>query len=239
MVDTALRPALEERGVVDGTGVRADMRRRVRLSPQAAWALGCLGVDAAMLSLAVLATSVGAAVGGFASAPASWTILYALLTVALFQRRGLYRLRLQLRALDDVRAVIVSTTIAAMSILSLRLLLGDAPDLAAESIRPWAFAAVYLSAGRVAFYWTQTKARQEGESVRPTLIVGAGRIGHVTARRLLQRPELGLKPVAFLDKEPLADTESLGLPVAGASWDFDEVVSRYDVQQVIVTFSTA
>jgi exopolysaccharide biosynthesis polyprenyl glycosylphosphotransferase len=98
---------------------------------------------------------------------------------------------------------------------------------------------VYLSAGRVAFYWTQAKARQEGESVRPTLIVGAGRIGYVTARRLLERPELGLKPVAFLDKEPLEDTRSLGLPVAGASWDLDEVVSRYGVQQVIVTFSTA
>jgi exopolysaccharide biosynthesis polyprenyl glycosylphosphotransferase len=239
MVDTVLRPALDERGVVDGAGIRADTRRRLRPEPQAAWALGCLGVDAGMLALAVLATSVGAAVGGFASAPLSWTILYAVLTVALFQRRGLYRLRLHMHALDDVRAVIVSTTIAAMSVLSLRLLLGDTPDLAAESIRPWAFAAVYLSAGRVAFYWTQAKARQEGEGARPTLIVGAGRIGHLTARRLLERPELGLKPVAFLDKEPLADTGSLGLPVAGASWDLDEVVSRYGVQQVIVTFSTA
>src|SRR5918912_254779 len=239
MVDTALRSAPKERGVVDGAGVRADVRRRLRLSPQAAWALGCLGVDGGMLALAVLATSVGAALGGFASAPTSWTLLFALFTVVLFQRRGLYRLRFQLGALDDVRAVIVSTTIAAMGVLSLRLLLGDAPDLAAESLRPWAFAAVYLSAGRVAFYWTQTKALQEGASARPTLIVGAGRIGYVTARRLLERPELGLKPVAFLDKEPLEDTRSLGLPVAGASWDLDEVVSRYGVQQVIVTFSTA
>src|SRR5918912_438521 len=239
MVDTALRSAPKERGVVDGAGVRADVRRRLRLSPQAAWALGCLGVDAGMLALAVLATSVGAAAGGFASAPTSWTLLFALFTVVLFQRRRLYRLRFQLGALDDVRAVIVSTTIAAMGVLSLRLLLGDAPDLAAESLRPWAFAAVYLSAGRVAFYWTQTKARQEGESARPTLIVGAGRIGYLTARRLLARPELGLKPVAFLDKEPLEDTRALGLPVAGASWDLDEVVSRYGVQQVIVTFSTA
>src|SRR5919202_5204784 len=129
MVDTALRSAPAERGVVDGAGVRADVRRRLRLSPQAAWALGCLGVDGVMLALAVLATSVGAAVGDFASSPASWTILYALLTVALFQRRGLYRLRLQLRALDDVRAVVASTTIAAMSVLSLRLLLGDTLDL--------------------------------------------------------------------------------------------------------------
>jgi exopolysaccharide biosynthesis polyprenyl glycosylphosphotransferase len=76
--------------------------------------------------------------------------------------------------------------------------------------------------------------------VRPTLIVGAGRVGCLTAHRLLERPELGLKPVAFLDKDPLVDPrEALGLPVAGASWDLDGVVSQYGIEQVIVTFSTA
>src|SRR5207245_8364329 len=58
--------------------------------------------------------------------------------------------------------------------------------------------------------------------------------------RLLERPELGLKPVAFLDKEPLVDPRNaLGLPVAGASWDLDAVVHEYGIEQVIVTFSTA
>jgi exopolysaccharide biosynthesis polyprenyl glycosylphosphotransferase len=72
------------------------------------------------------------------------------------------------------------------------------------------------------------------------LIVGAGKVGHLTAKRLLERPELGLRPVGFLDKEPLNMGEmSIGLPVLGASWDLDRIVSEYGVEHVIITFSTA
>ena len=239
MVDTALPTTAAEFGVVEGAP-RAQAKGASRLAPATAWALACLAVDVAMLVFAALATSVGAYAGGFASAPVGWTVAFGGLTLALFQRRGLYKLRLRLRTLDDLRSVVTATTLAAMIVLSVRILLGDSLDLAAESIRPWAFALVYLASGRVALHWSQTKARAQGESVRRTLIVGAGKIGCLTARRLLETPELGLKPVAFLDKDPLVDPrEALGLPVAGASWDLDAVISEFGIDQVIVTFSTA
>ena len=240
MVDTALTRVGPDLDVVEGTTPRARAHAVSRLAPARAWALACLAVDATMLVLAALATSIGAHAGRFASAPVGWTVGFGALTLLLFGTRGLYTLKLRLRTLDDVRSIVGSTTLAAMSILSLRLLLGQTPNLAAESVRPWAFATVYIAAGRVALYWSQVRARQVGEHVRPTLIVGAGRIGLLTARRLLDAPELGLKPVAFLDKDPLVDpSESLGLPVAGASWDLDAVIAEYGIQQVIVTFSTA
>jgi exopolysaccharide biosynthesis polyprenyl glycosylphosphotransferase len=240
VVDTALRTTAAERGAVENVAPRAQAKPGARLAPATAWAVACLAVDSAMLVLAALATSVGASAGGFASAPLPWTIAFGGLTLALFQRRGLYKLRLRLRTLDDLRAILTAATLAAMIVLSVRILLGDSLDLAAESIRPWAFALVYLASGRIALHWSQTKARVHGENVRRTLIVGAGKIGCLTARRLLETPELGLKPVAFLDKDPLVDPrEVLGLPVAGASWDLDAVVSEYGIDQVIVTFSTA
>jgi len=74
----------------------------------------------------------------------------------------------------------------------------------------------------------------------PTLIIGAGKVGHVAAKRLLEHPELGLRPIGFLDKEPRLDDSAIShLPVLGASWDFEQVVRDYGVGQVIVTFSTA
>jgi len=193
-----------------------------------------------MLTFAAAVTVIGSTVATISSPPAVWMAVFAGLCILLYAKRGLYRPRLRLRALDDVLSIAVATTIAAMAVLSLRALLGDSQDVLAESLRPWAFALVYVAAGRAALYWSQSRSREQGESIMPTLIVGAGRVGELVAKRLLENPDLGLRPVAFLDKEPLADTQqTLGLPVVGASWDLDEAIDRYGIQQVVVTFSTA
>jgi exopolysaccharide biosynthesis polyprenyl glycosylphosphotransferase len=55
---------------------------------------------------------------------------------------------------------------------------------------------------------------------------------------MLSRPESGLRPVGFLDKEPL-EAQGTGLPVLGASWDLEQVVRDYGVENVIIAFSTA
>src|SRR6266511_3469301 len=235
MMDTALATAAE----TTNTG-RLQQLERSRLGFRPGWAASCVIVDSAMLAFAGAAAAVGGAVTAISSPPAVWMVAFAGLCVLLYAKRGLYRPRFRLRALDDVLSVAVATTIAAMAVLSLRALLGDSQDVMAESLRPWAFAFVYVSAGRAALYWAQSRSREHGESIQPTLIVGAGRVGELVAKRLLENPDLGLRPVAFLDKEPLADTQhSVGLPVVGASWDLDETIDRYGIQQVVVTFSTA
>jgi exopolysaccharide biosynthesis polyprenyl glycosylphosphotransferase len=153
--------------------------------------------------------------------------------------RGMYAPKLRLDILDDLRGVVTVTALAAMVVLSIRVLLAQDEALAAEVFRPWIFATVYLAAGRTALSWSQSRARATGELVRPTLIVGAGKVGRLVARRLQEHPELGLRPIGFLDKEPLDDAGGPKLPVLGASWDLDRLVADYGVQHVIVTFSTA
>ena len=97
-----------------------------------------------------------------------------------------------------------------------------------------------MSAGRLAWYWSQQRARGWGRASGRRFIVGAGRVGALVAKRFLDNPELGFRPVAFLDKEPLVDTSrELGIPVAGASWDLDDAIARFKIEQVVVTFSTA
>ena len=214
--------------------------RRAGLRPSVAWALGTLGVDIAMLVLAAVAVVVGGDAAGVASPPLGATAVFVGICVTLYWSRGLYRLRFRLQLLDDLRGIFVATTIAAMIVLTGRELLGSTDPVATEMARLWGFALAYVSAGRFAWYWSHQRARVLGESVRPTLIVGAGRVGALVARRFLDNPELGLRPVAFLDKEPLVDTrEELGVPVVGASWDLDDAISRLKIEQVVITFSTA
>ncbi|HEU6446737.1 MAG TPA: sugar transferase [Gaiellaceae bacterium] len=193
-----------------------------------------------MLLAAALAASLGSQAASVDAAPVGWLLLFSALVVAGFAARGMYRPRLRADILDDLRGVVTSTSLAAMAVLTLRELLTEPADLSAESIRPWAFATVYLAAGRVALHWSRTQARRQGEALRPTLIVGAGQVGRLMATRLLAQPELGLKPIGFLDRDPIAASEDEArLPVLGASWDLERVIAEHGVQQVIVTFSTA
>ncbi|MBA2568138.1 MAG: exopolysaccharide biosynthesis polyprenyl glycosylphosphotransferase [Actinobacteria bacterium] len=224
-------------------GTLGNLRRRalgVGLRPSTTWALARLALDAAMLLTAAVAALMGSEAAGVSAPPGKWLLLFSLLVAGVFVARGMYGTRLRFEMLEDVRVVLTVTSLVAMGILSAREIVGDPPDLAAQTIRMWAFAAVYLTAGRVALHWSRAKAHRHGESLRPTLIIGAGKIGRLTAKRLLEHPEVGLKPIGFLDKDPMAAEDgSLPMPVLGASWDLDRVVAQHDVQQVIITFSRA
>ena len=237
---TAGTPPANAPAQLADAGRRAERAERLQLRPDTAWALARFSLDATLLAAAGLAAALGSRAAGIESPPAGWVALFAVLVLALFALRGMYRARLRAELLEDLRVVIGATALAAMGVLTLRELLAEPPDLAAQVIRPWAFATVYVAAGRVALHWSQTQSRRHGEALRPTLIIGAGRIGRLTARRLLEHPELGLRPIGFLDKEPM-DVQEGGavLPVLGASWDLDRVVEEHGVQQVIVSFSTA
>jgi exopolysaccharide biosynthesis polyprenyl glycosylphosphotransferase len=203
------------------------------------WQRGAVVLDVVMLSAAALAAQLGAPDAGIISSSPAWFVVYGALVLLFLQRRGFYSWRLKVSALDDVRAIVTATVLAAMSVLTLRILLpGDVDDLASQSLRVVAFSLVYLAAGRVALDWAQAKERRHGVLTKPTLIVGAGRVGQLAANRLLGHPELGLKPVGFIDKEPL-DEARLPVPVLGASWDLERLIERHGIEHVVVTFSTA
>jgi exopolysaccharide biosynthesis polyprenyl glycosylphosphotransferase len=98
---------------------------------------------------------------------------------------------------------------------------------------------VYVAAGRVALNWSQTKARAVGETVRPTLILGSGRVAQLLAERLGARPELGLRVVGFVDSNPLASADGSDIPVLGDGADLERLVRAYAIQHLLVTFSAS
>jgi exopolysaccharide biosynthesis polyprenyl glycosylphosphotransferase len=209
-------------------------------APRKTWSVvpASLGLDALMLAATLFVAEAGAPHAGVPPTPAAWLAAFPVLVVLLLAARGMYRPRLFLRTLDDLRATVTTVSLAAMVILSARVLLTDQPWVAAQTARLWLFACVLLVAGRAVLAWSELQNRRAG-ATRPTLLVGAGQVGHLTARRLLAHPELGLRPVGFLDKEPIASDDPGDVPVLGASWDLERVVREHKVAHVIVTFSTA
>lgn len=71
---------------------------------------------------------------------------------------------------------------------------------------------------------------------RPALIIGAGLVGQRIARELRASPQLGLKPVAFLDDDvQMHGLRIHNIPVVGSRQQLRSAVTEYDIAQVIIT----
>ena len=222
--------------LVRGTflGEEAVGRRR---GARRTWSVSTFVVDLVTTTLAAGLTLLLAAILGISRAPLEWALAMPVIVLAVFRLRGSYARRLGTSLLDDLRLVLAATAIAAMAVTSLRVATSNDAYVAAQEIWQWILTAGLVGLGRVGLFVREDRLRRAGRLNRPTLIIGAGTVGRLVASRLRNRPELGLKPIGFLDKEPMdGDGE---LPVLGASWDLERVIEEHDVEHVILTFSTA
>jgi exopolysaccharide biosynthesis polyprenyl glycosylphosphotransferase len=207
---------------------RVASRRRVASHPV---------VHAAALGLAfVVAAVVPPAVS---RAELVWFVLFAVFVYAFDLFPTFSKRHLRLDTLNEIRDLILRAGVAAMAVLSIRVLVTDDATAAAETVRMWGSAITFLVLGSIAAAQFELRARRRGAATRRALIIGAGNVGRLAARRLLAEPDLGLKPVGFLDDSPLPGDGGHNLPLLGASWDLEEVVRRNGIQHVILTFSTA
>ena len=203
------------------------------------WPQLSAATDFAMLLTALLATNAWAHMTA-STVSSTWALVFLLVTLLALNRQHLHRAPLHLRVIDTLAAVVVATAIATCVTVTLRVLVTDPDQIAAQTLVSATLAAVFVGAGRVGLTLRERRARRAGLSGSRALIVGAGHVGRKVAKRLAETPEFGLQPVGFLDKEPLdASEHDLKLAVLGASWDFDRVVQEHAIEDVVFTFSTA
>ena len=226
----------------DHAGERRDGRvaepQRRRASTATRQARLRLATDVVMLALAGTIETLSASSADVSTSP-GWRLAFAGLVLALLAVRGRYRAVIGQRFLDDARTILSVTAISAMIITFFRLLVSDHPAIAEEEIRSWGFAAVYLIAGRGVLAMVTERVNTTRQGGAPTLILGAGRVGHLIARRLLAHPELGLRPIGFVDADPLEVERPSGIPMLGSGEDIERVVREHGVEHAIVAFSTA
>jgi exopolysaccharide biosynthesis polyprenyl glycosylphosphotransferase len=97
---------------------------------------------------------------------------------------------------------------------------------------------VALTAVIVARSGARALARRQPAYLQNALIVGAGDVGQLVGRKLLQHPEYGIRLLGFVDAEPKEMRRDLGdLTIVGTPDEIDEIVSREQIDRVIVAFS--
>jgi exopolysaccharide biosynthesis polyprenyl glycosylphosphotransferase len=99
----------------------------------------------------------------------------------------------------------------------------------------WLFAIIAITLGRTV---ARTLARRTLSYLQNTIIVGAGDVGQLVAKKLLHHPEYGLNLVGFVDDQPKDRLASLhDLALLGGPEQLPHLVRVLDVERVIVAFS--
>jgi exopolysaccharide biosynthesis polyprenyl glycosylphosphotransferase len=157
------------------------------------------------------------------------------LVVGLYAAAGLYRSRLSLSALDDLPVLMGRALAAGAVTTSVALLVGiDDVGLLGTA----AVLAVLVVLVRGVAYAVVRAVRVRGWVSHPTLILGAGRVGGQLASCLNAHRSYGLRPVGFLDQDPLLSEQERPVPLLGGQESLASIIVEFGVQDVIVAFGS-
>jgi exopolysaccharide biosynthesis polyprenyl glycosylphosphotransferase len=175
------------------------------------------------------------------SSQGSAMIALPALIVAVLFARGDYRPRLRTLVLDVLPRIAAAVSIAAVAAITLDLVIkGQVADRWAWVLL-WLLTLIAVCTGRIVLTLTHRWARSSGRLARPVVILGAGAIGALVARRLEACPEYGLTPIGFLDDDSrsAASREDGTTPLLGTIDATEEVLAQTRARHMIVAFASS
>ena len=183
---------------------------------------------AALPSVAASSNRLGAALAFFAAVPV-WFVGAKI--------SGLYdraRQRPGDSTLDDLSRIFQLSIVAVWSsAIALWVETGatSIPDVFAF----WAIMLVFLAGGRAV---ARIGLQRHAGFAQNTVIVGAGEVGQLVGRKIVQHPEFSLRLLGFVDADPREMRGDLqDIPVLGSPDDIAGLVRRHSVERAIVAFS--
>ena len=243
----ALRSPADENGrleqrllqVVDDRTLELLERRRHEKRPKGrGWLLRrlLLGADLLGLSLAFLLAAVFA--GTFGHVSGTELAIFALslpVWVVAAKLFGLYRddeARADHTTLDDLARVFLLVTVGAFPFA---LVAGYSNLSTTQVLLFWILSVLLITTFRAAARLVSRRTRYYAQNA---VIVGAGDIGQLVARKLLQHPEYGINLVGMVDRNPKQRRSDLGhVTLLGTPDELPEIVRVLSIERVIIAFS--
>lgn len=187
---------------------------------------------------------IGGEVPAHAQQPLSYfstiIILLTVLTIIVFQIRGLYRMPRWVTALDEAMVIAGGVIIAMAMVVLYAFFLQFSPSRGVFIIAPFVIIAL-LIAKRFVMRLIRERLLLKGIGVDRVIVVGAGQAGQRLMQWLLGQPQLGYQVVGFVDDGPtpvelaIATQRSVIRPQRlGSSADVGEIVMRERIDEVII-----
>jgi FlaA1/EpsC-like NDP-sugar epimerase len=166
---------------------------------------------------------------------------------------GVHRFSWRYVGLREATRILLAATLSSAALMLARQIVGqiDHPSPHMQlAIVPFGVLAInfiisYLGIVGVRVVRRVTGERAESERRRfkdrpavPTLLVGAGQAGVLVAREIAGRPDLGLRPVGFLDDDPRKVGSVIqGIPVLGDTSRLPEICAQRRAKQALITMA--
>jgi exopolysaccharide biosynthesis polyprenyl glycosylphosphotransferase len=136
---------------------------------------------------------------------------------------------------DELAGVVSLVTVGSWFVVVFGPFTGLATPSLERSAVFWALAIVLVATARGVARFI---CRRTSTYLQNTIIVGAGDVGQLIARKLLQHPEYGLNLLGFVDNEPKERRREVEhFAILGGPRELANLVEALDVERVIVAFS--
>jgi exopolysaccharide biosynthesis polyprenyl glycosylphosphotransferase len=219
-----------------------DRRRRTAIVKRRGWLIrrALLAADIVGLALAFTTAEVLVGPGSGFGAAGEYGIFVAALPLWVIGAKlyGLYdhdEERTDHSTVDDLVGVFNLVTVGSFLFVGGFLVADVATPNPSRITLFWALSILLIALGRAA---ARAYCRRHLAYQQNTVIVGAGEVGQLVARKLLQHPEYGINLVGFVDAEPRERRDDLGhLTVLGSPERLPGIVRLLDVERVILAFS--
>jgi len=136
---------------------------------------------------------------------------------------------------DDFGGVFHMITVGAWGVFLIGHLTPLADPQVDKVIGFWFLAVALVCTSRAL---ARSYCRRQVTYLQNTVIVGAGDVGQLIAKKYLQHPEYGINLVGFVDAEPKARRDDLGhLTLLGGPSNLPSLIQVFDVERVVIAFS--
>ena len=173
-----------------------------------------------------------------------YMVVSLLVRLPIFYQFDLYRRFWQYASVDELRQIVIAVLLSTAIVVPSFILLSSLLDIGfARSVFISDTLLVLSWVGGIRFgvrLGNRKNRLVPNEASEHTLIVGAGDAGAMLAQELRKNPHLGLIPVGFIDDDPIKHGNRIhNIPVLGGREEIDAIITKYDVQRVVIAMPTA
>jgi UDP-GlcNAc:undecaprenyl-phosphate GlcNAc-1-phosphate transferase len=157
----------------------------------------------------------------------------------IFYMMGVYRGLWSYISTSDVFSITRASLVATLTAVAAVTYLYRFKDFSkGVFIIDWFLSTGFVLAARGSFrFFSETQKRQTltGDKV---VIYGAGRAGELLLREILHNPSLRVRPVGFVDDDPLKKGKKIqGYPILGAFDALEQIHQRHRLDGILISFN--